>query len=58
MPKFLIHETIIREYEVDATDIDQAYDKAMNLEDSAKYTEHSEGVTYIRAEDGSKDLII
>lgn len=57
MPKFLIHETIIREYEVEATDIDQAYDKAMNL-DSAEYTEHSEGVTYIRAEDGSKDLII
>ena len=57
MPKFLIHETIIREYEIEAADIDQAYDKAMNL-DSAKYTEHSEGVTYIRAEDGSKDLII
>ena len=57
MPKFLIHETIIRQYEVDAADMDDAYNKAMNL-DSAEYTEHSEGVTYIRAEDGSKDLII
>jgi hypothetical protein len=58
MPKFLIHETIIREYEVDAADLWEAHEKAMNLDECNNYTEHSEGVTYIREVNGATDLIL
>lgn len=58
MPKFVIQETITREYEVDAIDLWDAHEKAMNLDDTANYTEHSEGVTYIREVNGTADLIL
>lgn len=57
MPSFLIHETFIREYEVEAADIHAAYEIAVN-ENLANYTEHSEGVTYVREVDGSSEIII
>ena len=47
MPSFLIQETFIREYEVESADIQEAYEMAVN-ENRAYYTEHSQGVTFIK----------
>ena len=58
MPVFIIHETIIHEFTVEAKNMDDAIAKALELPDSAPYTEHSAGLTYAMNTESGEDRLL
>ena len=58
MPTFIVHETIIKEFTVEAKDMDEAIAKAIDLPDSAPHTLHSAGLTYAMNTDSGEDRLL
>jgi len=46
--KYELHETVTVVYEVDADSMDEALEKAFELNDSDRIFENTQGFTYIR----------
>ena len=56
--KYELHETVIVVYEVDADSMDEALEKAFELNDSDRIFENTHGFTYIRELETNKDRIL
>jgi hypothetical protein len=58
LQRFIVHETIIREYEVMATDFDDAVAKGLDLDADHPYFEESLGLTHVQNMDTGKTLAL
>jgi hypothetical protein len=56
--KYELHETIIVVYEVEADSMEEALDKAFELDDADRLYENTHGFTYIRELETGKDKIL
>ena len=57
--KYLIHETIVREYLIDAEDLEHALSIAHDvINESTDYEDSSQGLTYVRELETNKEIIV
>jgi hypothetical protein len=56
--KYEIHESVVFVYEVEATSIEDALEKAFELTDEDRLYKNTEGFTYIRELETGKDRIL
>jgi len=56
--KYELHETVVVVYEVDADSMDEALEKAFELNDSDRIFENTHGFTYIRELETNRDRIL
>lgn len=58
LQRFIVQETIIREYELAAFDIDDAIAKGMYLDEKHPFSETSYGLTYVKNMETDEDRIL
>jgi hypothetical protein len=56
--KYLVQETITREYLIHAESIEQALEMAHDIPETADYDESSLGITYVHEIETGKEIII